>query len=142
MYPFIPTGGSFNLLLTRTAGAAIALGDLLTFDSSGDAVPAVSTTATGEWEVAGVAASAAAAASPVQIFTIRGLATQTRFGVAPGAGANGTRVYLSSSAGAATLTAPTTPGNTVMLVGLLIGADGATTTPEVVFHPQFIARVS
>lgn len=140
MYPFIPIGSSFGFLVTRTAGAAILLGDLLTFDSSGGIVPAVAVTSVGEWEVAGVAASAAGAGSPVQIFTIRGLLTPMRFGVVPGAGSNGTRVYLSTTAGVATLIPPTASSNTVMLVGLLVGANGVTLTPDVVFHPQLIAQ--
>ncbi|GAF96252.1 unnamed protein product, partial [marine sediment metagenome] len=57
----------------------------------------------------------------------------------PGAASNGSPVFVSATAGVATLTAPTGSGNVVYLLGILQGADGADTSPLVLFQPQFIA---
>lgn len=62
-----------------------------------------------------------------------------RFGAAPGGASNGSVVFLDSTAGQASLTAPTGGNNVIVLVGLLVGADGVTTTPEVVFDVQRVA---
>ena len=60
------------------------------------------------------------------------------FSVPPLAGDNGKRVYLSTTAGEATLTAPGS-GNAVVLVGFLKGADGVTTTPDVLLQFEIVA---
>ena len=83
----------------------------------------------------------AAGGSNVRTVTVPGSRVPMRFAAAPAAASNGGRVYLSGTGGVATLTAPTTSGNAVFFVGYLIGANGANTTPDVIYQPQFIARI-
>lgn len=143
MYPFIPLGtGSSTFLITRTTAAAVMLGDVVTVDAAGEILPAVSTTSVDEWEVVGVSSFSTGIGTPVGVYTVRGVVTPMRFLVPPGAASNGDRVFLSSTPGAVTLNPPTSSNNTIMLVGILIGADGVTTTPEVIFHPQVISQIS
>ena len=145
VYPFIPIGstGTSGLSPTRTetAGAAITAFDLVAFNTSSEVVPAVSTTASSIWDIAGIAQSSVAAAASVEVSEISGVTQPMRFSVPPGAGANNSPVFLSSIAGVATLTPPASSGNTIFRVGILVGADGATLTPEVLFRPQFIANI-
>jgi hypothetical protein len=50
-------------------------------------------------------------------------------------------VYLSTTPGVGTLTAPSGGSDKVtFVVGILIGADGADTTPDVIWMPQFISK--
>jgi len=51
---------------------------------------------------------------------------------------NGKIVYLSSTTGQATLTPPSSSGTNVIKLGTLTGADGVTSTPSVIFRPQYI----
>ena len=108
--------------LTLTAGEVITAGEIITIETTtGDAVLADSNTGT----------------------TLDGLAIGVAvFGAAdaaPAAASNGSPVFVSTTAGEATLTAPTGAGNVVYLLGILQGADGADTSPLVLFQPQFIA---
>lgn len=51
---------------------------------------------------------------------------------------NGSRVWLSTTAGTATLTPPSN-GWAQSFVGILQGADGVTQTPGVLFQPRLVA---
>jgi len=51
---------------------------------------------------------------------------------------NGKILYLSSTTGQATLTPPSSSGTNVIKLGTLTGADGVTSTPSVIFRPQYI----
>lgn len=60
------------------------------------------------------------------------------FGSAPAAASNGSPVYLDSTSGQATLTAPTGSGVAQMIVGTLYGANGSDTTVRVKWDRQLI----
>ena len=123
-----------------TAGEALSVGDVLTFNSSGEVIRANSSIAGGEWEVIGVSKESVLLGSSVQVFTKSGSLPNTRFGVAPPAIQNGNLVFLDSTSGQATVTPPVTSGNTLFTIGTLQGADGVSMTPIVHFRPQFIAQ--
>jgi hypothetical protein len=90
--------------------------------------------------VVGVAKTTTAATGTGKVHTVAGQIVPVRFGVAPLTVDNGRRVYLSTTAGIATLTAPVTPATSVFQVGVLVGGDGLTNPADVIYLPQFIAR--
>ena len=58
---------------------------------------------------------------------------------APAIGDNGKPIYLSQNTnGVASLTAPTASGCNIIKIGYLFGADGVTSTPDVVLNFQFV----
>jgi hypothetical protein len=125
--------------VTLTAAVAIAVGDVVALNTAGSVILADTDTGTDTFAyVIGVAATAAAAASPVQIITTG--PAPVAFSVAPGAATNGSIVFASATPGRGTLTAPTGMGNVVYKIGILQGADGADTTPVVMLQPQFLAK--
>lgn len=142
-YPFVPSGAVGGVSPTRaeTSGAIITAFDLVAYDTMGQVVPAISTTASSIYDVVGVAQTSVLALQTVSVFTLEGLRLPMRFLVAPGAGTNGFPVFLDSSAGAATLTPPTSSGNTIFRVGILQGADGVTTTPDVLYRPRYVSQI-
>jgi len=127
--------------ITLTAGTAITAGALVTIeDTTGDAILADSNTGTSiDGLCIGIAAEGAAAAADVKVYTVPGALVPVNFAAAPAAARNGDPVYVSQTAGVATMTPPTGSGNVVYVVGILQGADGADTSPLVVYQPQFIA---
>lgn len=127
--------------VTLTAGGAISAGDVITIEStSGDAILADANTGTTLDGLAiGVAAYAATATNPVKVYTVAGSLIPINFASAPAAADNGRPVFVSGTPGEGTLTAPTGSGSVVFLLGVLQGADGSTTSPLVLFQPQFIA---
>jgi len=122
-----------------TSGEALGVRDVLTFDSAGDVIRAISSIGSANYEVIGISREAVGIGVSVQVFTKSGSNPITRFGAAPGAATNGRLVFLDSTLGQATLTPPTSSGNTLFTIGTLSGADGATSTPTMLFRPQFIA---
>jgi len=72
-----------------------------------------------------------------QINTIHGMPVPVYFQAAPTTNQNGKIVYLSNTPGYGQLTAPTEQGTDVWQLGILIGADGASNTPNVIWMPQF-----
>lgn len=131
-----------SVATTYTAGAAITVNDLVTLDSSGDVVPADSSIAGGSWDVIGVALATVPSGGTVAVQTTDGAPVPMRFIGAPAAAANGSRVFLSATSGVATLTPPVIgSGRIAFSVGLLQGADGASTTPNVVFRARYVSRL-
>ena len=111
----------------------------MAIDTSGEAIKASAVFASNDWRVVGSAQNVSGVGGPVTL----GLTGQTApvlFASAPPASANGELVFLSAVAGEGSLTPPMTSGHVVMVVGVLQGADGVTTTPDVVIQPQFISR--
>jgi len=127
--------------LTLTAGEALTVGDIVTIEATtGDAILADSNTGTTlDGLAVGIVAFTAADTTPVKVFTVAGSLVAMSFAAAPAAASNGSPVFVSATAGEATLTAPTGSGNVIYLLGILQGADGADTSPLVLFQPQFIA---
>lgn len=63
------------------------------------------------------------------------------FDTAPAANENGNAVYVSGTAGKATLTAPSATGEVIIRVGYLSGADGIVINPTVSFEPQILIQL-
>jgi len=127
--------------VTLTAGEAISAGDVVTIEgTSGDAILADADTGTTLDGLAiGVAAYGAVDTTPVKVYTVPGSLIPVNFSAAPAASLNGRPVFVSTTPGEGTTTAPTGSGNVVYLIGILQGADGADTSPLVLYQPQFIA---
>jgi len=117
------SGAGFDLV----ASSAVQLGDVLHLTSAGQVVPGDSSSLN---DIIGISVDnyAPAATATVQLSG----KISVRFAVAPAAVDNGKEVFASSVAGEASLSAPTTSGNSVIVVGKLSGADGLSTTPEVI----------
>ena len=137
-----PTWGSvgdMGATVTVTSGEVLFLGDLLAFDSAGEVIRSSSNFAAGKWRLIGISKAAVILGASVDVAT-SGELILVRFGSAPLASSNGDIVFMSSTVGEATLTPPSS-GNVRFVVGVLQGADGITTTPKVLFEPQFIAII-
>ncbi len=90
-----------------------------------------------EAEVVGIASTAAGAqGNPLNVAT--GGETSVLFASAPASTDNGKQVYLSTTDGTATLTAPTGSGQTVVRIGKLKGGNGSDTTPTVILNMQVL----
>ena len=127
--------------ITLTAATTIAVGDLVSLDSAGEAILADSDTGTDEDAYCiGVAATAATATNPVRIYTLAGSLVPVNFAAAPGAAANGQVVFVTATGGEGSVSAPTGSGNIIFKIGILQGADGATTSPAVLFQPQYMSK--
>jgi len=127
--------------VTLTAGEALSAGEVVTIEgTTGDVILADSNTGTTLDGLAiGVAAYAAADTDPVKVYTVPGSLIPVNFAAAPAASLNGRPVFVSATAGEGTTTAPTGSGNVVYVIGILQGANGANTSPLVMFQPQFIS---
>ena len=79
-------------------------------------------------EVIGVASSGGAQGDSITVIT-SGIGS-VKFGSAPASSLNGQKVYLDSTSGQASTTAPAYPTNALVLLGRLTGADGSDTTPS------------
>jgi hypothetical protein len=139
-YPATGTGGAAPTAPQADAGVAVAVGEVLTFDIAGDAILARAGFSFDEWRVVAVALTAATVGNPVDLATAGDLAG-VLFGAAPPAAQNGQPVFLSATAGQATLTPPISSGTVIYVVGVLQGADGLSVTPTVLLQPQYISRV-
>ncbi len=122
-----------------TSGEALALGEIVRFDTSGtpgEILKAQATTMP-DADAHGVVKAGVGSGAAVTYYE-RGSAP-VLFGSAPAAASNGSRVYLDpANAGEATLTIPSTSGTAVVLLGWLTGGDGASTTPTVQLRPRFM----
>jgi hypothetical protein len=79
-------------------------------------------------EVIGVASSGGSQGDSITVITSGEGAV--KFGSAPAASLNGQKVYLDSTSGQASTTAPAYPANALVLLGRLTGADGSSPTPN------------
>jgi hypothetical protein len=122
-----------------TSGEAITAGDLVTLNSAGDVIRADSSIGGAIYEVIGVSNQTVGIGVPVQVVTHSGAVPNVRFAAAPAAAFNGRLCFLSTTTGLASVTPPGAGGNAIFTIGTLQGADGATTSPTVVFRPQLIA---
>lgn len=117
------------------AGTTIVDGNPVRLATSSDApitpgtlIPAYATTFSSAL-VVGIAQDGGVAGDTIKM--VMNGSANVLFGSAPASSSNGQRVYLSTSSGLATLTAPTGTGEASLLIGYLIGADGANTKPTV-----------
>ncbi|NBO57037.1 MAG: hypothetical protein EBU84_21140, partial [Actinobacteria bacterium] len=122
------------------AGEALTAGDVVCIQNDAGTpkiYKADATTSTNKYLIAGICGRTAAVnGDPTIVAT--GLVSAT-FAAAPAAADNGVSyVYLSETAGQATLTAPTASGSTVMRLGVLYGGNGADTTVRVLWQPVYV----
>jgi hypothetical protein len=127
-------------VIAGIAGESVVIGDVLTLDSSGDFILASSVFSSNRWKVLAIAVSAATATNPVSVVPTGSL-VQVKLGAAPAGASNGQPVFISSTNGEATLTPPISSGNVIYVVGFLQGANGVTTTPDVLFQPDYVSRL-
>lgn len=126
---------------TFTSGGAIAVGDVVAFDTNAGGGRIIKANATRGAPVGisfpnGIALSAVAGAGQsVQVAAFAGSFTPVTFAVAPVAADQGKPVYLHTVSGQVSLTAPVAGGTDVVRVGILQSAS----TRVVQFLPQFIA---
>lgn len=130
------SGPSF--LQHRIAGESLSTYDVVTINSSNALVRANPLESLGLWEAIGVVNANYTAGQSAGFFSYGGRLTPVKFAVAPLASDNGKVVYL-SALGVASVTPPSVlAGNAIVKLGLLSGADGLTTTPEVVLNPEYV----
>jgi len=124
--------------VAKTAGATIAVGDILAYAiTTGKMVKADASSGGGSlMNPVGACAFASTDTNPTQL-AIGGEIPAT-FASAPAAASIGLEVYLSETAGQATLTAPSTAGSAVYRLGYLAFANGADTTCRILWQPQFM----
>ena len=135
-------GGGGGTVVTLIAAENLSLGAAVSVNSLGEAQLADTSLALTprEYNAIGVTKAAALAGAAVQIYTDLIASVPMRFGNPPAAGDKGRRVYLSTTPGIATLTAPGA-GNATYLLGILLGSDGVTLTPNVLLNTQLIAEI-
>lgn len=126
------------LSVAKTAGATIAVGDILAYAiTTGKMVKADASSGGGSlMNPVGSCAFASTDTNPTQL-AIGGEVPAT-FASAPAAASIGLEVYLSETAGQATLTAPSTSGSVVYRLGYLAFANGADTTCRILWQPQLM----
>lgn len=124
--------------VAKTAGATIAVGDILAYAiTTGKMVKADASSGGGSiMNPVGTCAFASTDTNPTQL-AIGGEVPAT-FASAPAAASIGLEVYLSETAGQATLTAPTTSGSVVYRLGYLAFANASDTTCRILWQPQLM----
>ena len=134
-----PVGGA--TVSTIVADEVILTSQLVALNAASRVGGASGVFTADKFMVAGVAKSGAGIGATIQIETGFGKTVAILFGSAPGAASNGEPVFLSSTIGQATLTPPdvVAANRARFFVGILRGADGVTTTPDVLFQPRLIA---
>ncbi len=133
--------GGLSGQLPFTTKDVLAIGDIIIIDTDGEAQLADNTTVLNKYYPQGVAVAAALVAATVSAYVVPGQLVPVRFAVAPAAGLNGSPVFL-GTAGEGTMTAPTTSGTAVVRIGILVAANGISTTPDVLMQlgsPTLIA---
>ena len=130
-----PAGQATSVTFTGTAGEALTAGDVVRLDASGGGTAGrvfkAQADSISNADVVGIVKTGASLGATVTVYT-QGSVPVT-FGSAPATASNGNRVFLdSATAGRATLTAPTSSGQSVVLMGNLIGANGALPSPNVI----------
>jgi hypothetical protein len=121
--------------IVGTAGESVSAGDLVYTHSSG-AMMKADASAIGTAFVTGAAMSTVSASATTNIASLDGSLCIMAFASAPSASDYGKRVYLSETAGKATLTPPTTGGSVVYQIGILSLVSGS--NYHVQLHRQFI----
>jgi hypothetical protein len=143
------TDGSGNLAwtnvdsptITLTAGTALSAGDVVYVDNLGQARLANTSSATNpvEFYAIGVVKTSVLALQPVELYANVMTRVPVRSSAILVAADNGKLVFLDSAApGQITLSLPPA-GNAVVRVGILVGADGVTSIPDVIIQLQLVS---
>jgi hypothetical protein len=125
--------------LSLTTDDNLSEGDLLIINSSGNVELGSATSTPGnEPRIIGSSFSSYSIGNTSDINSIPGRLIPVKFSSPPLASSNGGAVYLSTSPGLGTLTPPGASGTAIFVVGILQGADGVTSVPEVIFQPNLV----
>jgi hypothetical protein len=122
-----------------TAGEDLEIGHIVSFNADGEVVKTSSIFSLAIYEVVGVSLANVASGEAVTVSSLSDL-VGVLFAAPPAASSNGSYAYLSTG-GKATLNPDTASGKAIVILGILHGADGVSTTPTVLLRPQYISRV-
>jgi len=119
------------------ADETIAIGDVLRLTTSSDAgtpgrVVKANATSFANAVAIGVAKTSGNQNDSITIVLDGQIAV--KFGSTPAASSNGQRVFLSTTSGEATLTAPSGATDATLLLGYLVGGDGSSATPNCILR--------
>lgn len=131
--------------LTVAGSSAVAAFDTLYINTSGELAPADADGAGLHYNIVGVALEAgpSGAAAVKQVMTTCGQVTGAKFTSNPSSGDQGKAVYLSTTAGEVSLTAPSASGDKVVRIGFLYSSTALSTgVYPVIWQPQFINTVA
>ena len=131
--------------LTVAGSSAVAAFDTLYINPSGELAPADADGAGLHYNIVGVALEAgpSGAAAVKQVMTTCGQVAGAKFTSNPSSGDQGKAVYLSTTAGQVSLTAPSASGDKVVRIGFLYSSTAITTgVYPVIWQPQFINTVA
>lgn len=131
--------------LTVVGSSGVAAFEVLAFNTSGELVRADADAGSLIYNVAGVSLEAgpSGAAAVKLVMSTPGQLAGMTFTSNPSSGDQGKYVYLSTTPGQVTLTAPAASGDQVVRVGLLASASAISTgVYPVLFQPQFMYTVS
>jgi len=135
-------GGGGGSTFTITTSVALTEGDIIYITAAGEAGLADPSLALSPAQYSAVGVSRGTYAPGDMAIINSDMITKAAvyMDAIPLAASNGQDVYLSTTAGQATLTPPPV-GNALVHIGILLGADGVTQTPEVLLQFQVIALV-
>lgn len=131
--------------LTVAGSSAVSANQALYINTSGQLAPADADAAGLAYNVVGFALEAgpSGAAAVKAVMSTQGQVTGAVFTSNPSSGDQGKAVYLSTTAGSVSLTAPSASGDQVFRVGFLYSATAISTgVYPIIFQPQFINTVS
>jgi hypothetical protein len=122
-----------TISFTALAGENLVAGDTVRFDTvtnPGRVLKAQANSPTNA-DVCGIVQNALSTGASATVYTVGSV--PILFHSTPAASNNGSRVYLDpANAGKATLTLPSASGQSIVLLGRLVGGDGVDSTPTVV----------
>jgi len=131
--------------LTVAGSSAVSANQALYINTSGQLAPADADAAGLAYNVVGFALEAgpSGAAAVKAVMSTQGQVTGAVFTSNPSSGDQGKAVYLSTTAGSVSLTAPSASGDQVFRVGFLYSATAISTgVYPIIFQPQFINTVA
>jgi hypothetical protein len=131
--------------LTVAGSSAVAAFEILYINTSGELAPADADGAGLHYNIVGVSLEAgpSGAAAVKQVMTTVGQVSGVTFTSNPSSGDQGKAVYLSTTAGQATLTAPSASGDHVVRIGFLYSSTAITTgVYPIIFQPQYISQIA
>jgi hypothetical protein len=139
IWDLLPAGAS------AVAQIAMARGELVTYQWTGAAsmyVQATNITTQSAFRVDGVVlAPVLNPADTAYVHRAQGKAVPILFAAPPAAASNGSMVFLGQT-GFATLTPPSATLTTIVEIGILVGANGVTSVPLVVFNPHIVGSIA
>jgi hypothetical protein len=129
-----------TISFTALAGESLVVGDTVRFDTvtNPGRVLKAQANSPANSDVCGIVKDVVSVGNSATVYTIGSV--PVLFQSTPAASNNGSRIYLDpTNAGKATLTVPSASGQSIALLGHLVGGDGVDSTPTVVLALRFIA---